>query len=108
MKLLICIVQDSDAAPLMESLVELNNRVTKLSSTGGFLKSGNTTLFLGVEDQDVEQALQVIRRNCSRRSTIAPMMSPQLDPGVYSSIPVEIEVGGATVFQLDIDRLYRL
>lgn len=108
MKLLICIVQDRDTAPLMEDLVENKFRVTRLSSTGGFLKSGNTTLFLGVEEDQVDQALDIIRRNSSRRKTIAPMISPQIDPSVYSSIPIEIEVGGATVFQIDIDRMYRL
>ncbi len=108
MKLLICIVQDSDAMPLMEDLVESHFRVTRLSSTGGFLKSGNTTLLLGVEEEQVKEALDVIRRNCSRRKTISPMMNPQIDPGVYASIPVEIEIGGATVFQIDIDQMIRL
>lgn len=108
MKLLICIVQDSDAMPLMEDLVENHFRVTRLSSTGGFLKSGNTTLFLGVEEENVEEALAVIKRNCSRRKTVTPMMSPQIDSSVYASIPVEIEVGGATVFQIDIDRMFRI
>ena len=108
MKLLVCIVQDSDAAPLTEDLVENQFRVTRLPSTGGFLKSGNTTLLLGVEEVQVHDALDIIRRNCSRRKTIAPMMSLQIDPSSYSSIPIEIEVGGATVFQLDIDQMYRL
>lgn len=108
MKLLVCIVQDSDVNLLTEDLVENEFRITKLSSTGGFLKSGNTTIFLGVEEDQIEQALDIIRRNCKRRSTITPMMNPQFDTGVYQSIPVEIEVGGATVFQLDVDQLYRL
>lgn len=108
MKLLICIVQDGDAASLMEELVEHSFRVTKLSSTGGFLKSGNTTLFLGVDDNEVEYALEIINKNCSRRSAVTPILNPQLDPGMYPSIPVEVEVGGATIFQLDIDNMYRL
>ncbi len=108
MKLLICIVQDNDVNPLMEELVENEFRVTKLSSTGGFLKSGNTTLFLGVEEDQVEDALEIIRANCKRRTTITPMMNPQYESGMYQSIPLEIEVGGATVFQLDIDQMFRL
>lgn len=108
MKLLICIVQDSDAMPLMEDLVEHEFRVTKLSSTGGFLKSGNTTLFLGVHDDQLDDALEIIHNNCQRRKTITPMMNPQLDASVYPSMPIEIEVGGATVFQLDIDAMHRL
>lgn len=108
MKLLIAVVQDSDVNPLMDDLVDAGYRVTKLSSTGGFLKSGNTTLFLGVEEEQVEAALAVIDRNCKRRKTMTTMMNPQLDGGVYQSFPIEIEVGGATVFQLDVDRMIRL
>ncbi len=108
MKLLICIVQDGDVANLMENLVEESFRVTKLSSTGGFLKSGNTTLFLGVENEEVEKALGIISKNCSRRTAVTPIMNPQMEPGMYASIPVEVEVGGATVFQLDIDNMFRL
>ena len=108
MKLLVCIVQDNDVGALMEDLVENNYRVTRLSSTGGFLKSGNTTLLLGVEEEDVSQAIAIIERNCRRRQTMTTMMNPQLDGGIYQSIPIEIEVGGATVFQLDVDQVFRL
>lgn len=108
MKLLICVVQDNDVNPLMEDLVEQDFRVTKLSSTGGFLRSGNTTLFLGVEEEQVADALEVIKRNCKRRTTITPMMNPQFETGIYQSIPLEIEVGGATVFQIDVDKMYRI
>ena len=54
MKLIIAIVQDEDAPGLIEDLTEEEYRVTKLASTGGFLKSGNTTLLRGVEDEQVE------------------------------------------------------
>lgn len=109
MKLLICVVQDNDVNPLMEDLVEHEFRVTKLSSTGGFLRSGNTTLFLGLEEEKIDAVMEIIRRNCKRRSTITPVINPQFDASsVYQSIPIEIEVGGATVFQLDIDQMYRL
>lgn len=108
MKLLICVVQDDDAHHLMEDFIDKSFRVTKLSSTGGFLKKGNTTLFLGVEDEEVDDALDIIRRNCSRRTAIAPMVNPGLDASIYTSLPFKVEVGGATVFQLDIDETYRL
>lgn len=108
MKLLICIVQDNDVNPLMSDLVENKFRVTKLSSTGGFLKSGNTTLFLGVEEEQIEQALSIIKDNCKRRKTVTPMINSQFDSSFYQGIPIEIEVGGATVFQLDIDKMFRL
>lgn len=108
MKLLICIVQDNDVNAVMEELVDQGFRVTRLSSTGGFLKSGNTTLLIGVDEADVQKALDVITHNCKRRKTMTTMMNPQLDGGIYQSFPIEIEVGGATVFQLDVDQMYRL
>ncbi|MDY3052421.1 MAG: cyclic-di-AMP receptor [Ndongobacter sp.] len=107
MKLLICIVQDNDVNPLMDEFVDHGYRVTKLSSTGGFLRSGNTTLLLGLEEALVEEALEVIDRTCKRRKTMTTMMNPQLDGGVYQGLPIEIEIGGATVFQLDVDRMLR-
>lgn len=108
MKLLICIVQDSDSAILMEDLVENEFRVTKLSSTGGFLRSGNTTLLLGVEDDQVDQVLEIIRKDCKKRKTVTTANSGHIATGVYPSVPIQITIGGATIFQLDIDEMYRL
>lgn len=108
MKMLICVVQDNDVNALMEGLIEAEFRVTKLSSTGGFLRSGNTTLFLGVEDDKVSQALAIIDKNCKRRKTMTTMMNPNVEGGIYQSFPIEIEVGGATVFQIDVEQLHRL
>lgn len=108
MKMLICIVQDNDVNALMEGLVEAEFRVTKLSSSGGFLRSGNTTLFLGVENDQVDYALSIIEKNCKRRKTMTTMMNPNMEGGIYQSFPIEIEIGGATVFQLDVDQMHRL
>ena len=57
MKMIIAIVQDDDALDLVDELTERNFRVTKLATTGGFLKSGNTTLLMGVEKEKVEEIL---------------------------------------------------
>jgi uncharacterized protein YaaQ len=69
MKLIIAIIQDHDTDPVSRALTSLNFRVTLIASTGGFLRRGSSTLLIGVEDGQVEQALQVLRDTCSLTST---------------------------------------
>jgi uncharacterized protein YaaQ len=57
MKLMIAIVQDKDAEALLSALTQMGYRATKMASTGGFLREGNSTVFLGVEDNRVEEVL---------------------------------------------------
>lgn len=105
MKLVITIVQDDDALDLVD---ELNNKgylVTKLATTGGFLKSGNTTLIVGVEAKKVDSVLEIIKENCEVRKGMMPMQEPMPEPtAVYVPYPLEVEVGGATVFIVDVDK----
>ena len=61
MKMIIVIVKDSDADPLTQSLTTAEYRVTRVASTGGFLRSGFVTLLLGVEDDRVDAAIELIR-----------------------------------------------
>lgn len=68
MKLIIAILRDSDNDPVTHALVEHDFRVTMVASTGGFLRRGQTTLFIGVEDEQVEQALDVVRTACAPAS----------------------------------------
>ncbi|GIN88415.1 hypothetical protein J6TS2_48010 [Heyndrickxia sporothermodurans] len=105
MKLILAVVQDQDSTRLMNAMVEHNFRVTKLASTGGFLKSGNTTIMIGTEDIRVEKALQVIKDNCkSREQLMAPVSPMGGNADSYIPYPVEVEVGGATVFVLPVER----
>ena len=67
MKLVIAIVQDDDAMDLIEELTDKNYRVTKLATTGGFLKSGNTTLMIGVEKEVVDKVINIIEDVCKKR-----------------------------------------
>ena len=67
MKLIMAIIQDKDSAILSDELVEANVRATKLPSTGGFLRAGNTTFMIGVEDERVDEVLQIIKTNCEAR-----------------------------------------
>ena len=63
MKMIIAIVRDRDTNPVSTALTSAEFRVTHIASTGGFLRRGNSTLFIGIEDEKVEQALEVIRTN---------------------------------------------
>lgn len=107
MKLILAVVQDQDSARLMNAMVDHNFRVTKLASTGGFLKSGNTTFMIGTEDIRVEKALQVIKDNCkSREQLMAPVSPMGGNADSYIPYPVEVKVGGATVFVLPVEQFH--
>ena len=111
MKLVLAIVQDDDAMDLIEELTDKNFRVTKLATTGGFLKSGNTTLMIGVEKEVVKDVVKVIEDVCKRRKENQPDHSQaefSSGLGMYMPYPIEVEVGGATVFVLDVDQFYKV
>lgn len=109
MKLIISIVQDDDAGDLIETLTELGFRVTKLATTGGFLKAGNTTLMIGVEDKKVNEVIKNIEEICKTRQQIISTPSPVAgSTGVYVPYPVEVEVGGATIFVVDVDKFIKI
>ena len=95
MKLVLAIVQDDDALDLIEELNDKGFRVTKLATTGGFLKSGNTTLMIGVEIDKVDVVINVIEEVCKRRKQVV-----STQPGlsgrkwyVYAFF-LEVELGG--------------
>ena len=101
MKLIIAIVQDEDASRLINHLMTEGYRVTKLATTGGFLRAGNTTLLVGVEDEKLDNALAVIEKVCKSRKQIATT-------GVYVPYPVEVTVGGATIFVMDVEQFKKI
>ena len=108
MKLIIAIVQDQDAISLIDDLTEENYRVTKLASTGGFLKSGNTTLLTGVEDEDVDRVVSIIEKNCKTREITTSLLNMTIPGETYIPYPLEVKVGGATLFILDVEQHIRI
>ena len=109
MKLVIAIVQDEDASRLISNLMNEGYGVTKLATTGGFLKAGNTTLLVGVEDNRFEGCMAIIEKVCKSRKQIAT--SPVAmggAAGMYTSYPIEVTVGGATVFVTNVERFEKL
>ncbi|MFX0549639.1 cyclic-di-AMP receptor [Hathewaya histolytica] len=108
MKLIITIVQDRDANSLISELTERKYGVTKLASTGGFLKSGNTTLMIGIEDDKVNHVIDIIKETCNKREEIIVPVQPVSDIGAfYSSEPIKVNVGGATVFVVNVDKFVK-
>jgi uncharacterized protein YaaQ len=109
MKLVLAVVQAEDAGGLLTRLTERGFRATRIKTAGGFLRETNATIFLGVEDHQVEMALQVIRENCiTRRQHINPV-PPVMEPGeLFLPYPIEVDVGGATIFVLDVARFERV
>lgn len=107
MKLIIAIVQNDDAKRLTRQLVKDGIRVTRMASTGGFLHGGNTTLMIGVEDEELDAALSIIKEKSSMRKEY--MVIPTTLPGYTDSAPtpVQVTLGGATVFVIDVEKTYR-
>jgi uncharacterized protein YaaQ len=108
MKLMICIVNQSDADPLIDALTVDGHRATMISTTGGFLYQGNATLLIGVSDEHVEGVLEIIQANCHVRTVYADPLPPMGEWGpLPPPMPIEVRVGGAVVFVLNVDRFER-
>ncbi len=108
MKLIIAVIQDKDSVRLSDALRDGNFQTTKLATTGGFLKEGNTTLMIGCDGSLVDDALVIIRDNCSQRKQIvAPISAMGGNAAASIPGPIKVEVGGATVFILPIDAFHQ-
>lgn len=108
MKMIIAIVQDQDSQELADKLVENNFRATKLATTGGFLRAGNTTFLSGVEDDRVEEILELIGSSCGNREQLVSPITPMGGSAdSYIPYPVEVEVGGATVFVMPVESFHQ-
>jgi uncharacterized protein YaaQ len=108
-KLIIAVVQGEDAQKTVAALGEKGISSTRISSTGGFLQQGNVTLMIGVDESQVEDALKVIHDNCHERSRYLTPVAPLTEPGeMFMAYPVEVQVGGATVFVVSVDSFEKI
>lgn len=107
MKLVLAIINDEDAFQVMDLLNEEQFSVTKLASTGGFLRAGNTTIICGVEDEQVNIVTDIIESASKARRQITSMTSANSIES-YIPNPIEIVVGGATIFVLDVDQFKKV
>lgn len=104
MKLIIAVVQAEDSQRTVAALADAGLSSTRISSSGGFLQRGNVTLLVGVEDSQVQGALKLIHENCHERNRYLTPVPPIAEPGEFlMAYPVEVQVGGATVFVVPVD-----
>lgn len=107
MKLVVAIIHDEDAHDLILALSEAKFGVTKLASTGGFLRAGNTTILVGVEADQVDLVLEKIKENCKVRKEITTSSAMMSEASGFMTMPIEVTVGGATVFILDVSQHFK-
>lgn len=107
MKLVFAIVSNDDSGMVSAALTKDGFSVTKLATTGGFLKAGNTTFIVGTDDDKVDQVIGIISKQSRRHTQMVPSTTT-MDVGMYSSSPVEVTVGGSTVFVLNVERFEKL
>lgn len=108
MKLIIAIVTDEDAGKVLTELNRAGFSVTKLATTGGFLRAGNVTMLIGTDEDKVDDAIKIIAEKSHKRKQFATPPMPISSRSAYTPYPIEIEVGGATVFVMDIERFEKL
>ena len=108
MKLIMAIVSSDDSRDVVDRLTKSGFRATVISTTGGFLREGNSTIFLGTEDQKVPQAIEILRQACRRRTQwVSPL--PTLEgPGLEMAEPIEVSVGGAVVFVMNVEQFVQV
>lgn len=107
MKLLFAIVQKEDTKPLSRALIEHDISVTRIASSGGFLSGGNTTLMIGVEKERLQTALDVIQQKSSRRHSITVPVSAIPQTLDTTAMPIQVMIGGATVFIVDVEEFHK-
>lgn len=105
MKLIYVIVRNIDSGDVTQALNKKGFYVTKLASTGGFLREGNTTLMIGTEEDKVEEVIQIVKKECGPRKQI---ISNPVGTVEYTAMNVVVNVGGATIFVMDIDRFEKI
>ena len=103
MKLIFAIVNKEDASEVSAALTKKKFSVTRLATTGGFLMSGNITLIIGTQVEKVDEVMEVIKEYSKQRKEIVPSTATY-GLGVSTAFPLEVTVGGATIFVVDVDR----
>jgi uncharacterized protein YaaQ len=104
MQAMLVIIQSQDGDVVMKRLEALNLPcLLSIASTGGFLREGNTALLLAARPEQSAQVMTVLRDTCHERTTFVPAYYFEVAP-TLSTFPIEVEVGGATIFSCEIER----
>ncbi|MFW5962227.1 MAG: cyclic-di-AMP receptor [bacterium] len=111
--MIFAIIHDHDVHSLTEKLNREEIKVTRIASTGGFLKSGNTTMLIGVEEEKVEKVLEIIKKICKTQTckTIPAFFLdgygiPPINR-IHEDMAYETSIGGATVFIINVENFFQ-
>ncbi|WP_035369409.1 cyclic-di-AMP receptor [Acholeplasma hippikon] len=107
MKMIIAIVSNDDANKVQKGLINEKFFSTRLATKGGFLREGNQTFLIGVNDEKVPEVLDIIEKYSKTRNKIVPNTIVN-EFGAFSALPMEVSVGGATVFILNVDQFIKI
>lgn len=107
MKLILAIINRDDAGAVTQNLTKKGFSSTRLATTGSFLLAGNVTILVGVDEEKVQAVIDIIKEFSHSRKQMIPT-SAEVGFGCYPSMPVEVAVGGATIFVVDIERFERI
>ena len=107
MKMIMAVVSGDDSNAVSAALTKARFSVTKLATTGGFPMSGNTTFLIGVDDDKVSEVIDIIAKHSKKRKQMVPSAG-MVDVGMYSAFPVEVTVGGAIVFVMNVERFEKV
>ncbi|MBL8060187.1 MAG: cyclic-di-AMP receptor [Chthonomonas sp.] len=108
MKLCVAIVHSRDKNRVADELGDAGFKFTIIGSTSGFLREGNTTFLIGVEDNQVEDLRCVIDTNCRARDQVVDAGQMETGPqGGFIPSPIKVPVGGAVLFVLNVDEFHR-
>src|SRR5260221_12203574 len=98
MKLVVAIIQDRDTDAAVDALTKGGITVTRIATSGGFIRQGNTTLLTGVDEAQVTQVIDTLREACHRRKMFMPMASGITDTAYGLHNQIEVEIGGGPPF----------
>lgn len=108
MKLVVCIVHNRDRNRVTEELVKSGFKFTVIGSTGGFLREGNTTFLIGVQEDELATLKKVVAQNSQSREQLVNVMPFESAPaGAFIPSPVKVPVGGAVLFVMNVDEFVR-
>jgi uncharacterized protein YaaQ len=107
-KLAVCIVHSRDKGRVTDELVKAGFKFTVIGSTGGFLREGNTTFLIGVEESELHALQKVISQNSQSREQLVNVMPFEAaPPGAFIPSPVKVPVGGAVMFVMNVEQFHR-
>ena len=107
MKMVLAVIDKDDAHDVISNLSKAGFSITRLSTTGGFLRSGNVTILVGVEDEKTSDVIGIIKEHSRSRSQQIPTIIGN-EASYLSPMPVEVSVGGATIFVMNVEQFEKI